>query len=293
MSAQPESHTVEGKYEVTPLELFFDLVFVFAVSQLSHHLLEHLSWHGAAETVVLLVAVFTVWSYTSWAATMIPLPNAGTRGMLLAVMLLGLLMNAAIPRAFAESAWPFLVPLLAIQTGRTLWTIRSAPNAVYRDHYIRVAIWFLALAPLWIVGAAASAEHRLLWWTPAAALELCGTWLAHPVPGRRLQSANVPFDADHMLERCRLFLLIALGETVLTTGTAIAEAPITAITLLTGLAAFGGTVALWSLTFGRSFEIVLEHLERTSDPVRVSRYAINALTGMVAGLIVVAVPTKR
>ncbi len=64
--ALPSIHEVpEEEYEVTPLELFFDLVFVFAVSQLSHHLLSHLSWRGAAETLVMLLAILTVWSYTS------------------------------------------------------------------------------------------------------------------------------------------------------------------------------------------------------------------------------------
>ena len=57
---------------VSPLELFFDLVFIFAVSQLSHHLLDELSWRGAAETLVLLIAVFGVWSGTSFEATCSP-----------------------------------------------------------------------------------------------------------------------------------------------------------------------------------------------------------------------------
>ena len=56
---------------VTRLELFFDLVFVFALSQLSHHLLEYPSWVGAGETFVLLLAVYKVWVYTTWAATLL------------------------------------------------------------------------------------------------------------------------------------------------------------------------------------------------------------------------------
>jgi hypothetical protein len=59
--------------EVTPLELFFDLVFVFAVSQLSRHLLEHVTLRGAAETLVLLSAVFAVWYHMSWTATIVPI----------------------------------------------------------------------------------------------------------------------------------------------------------------------------------------------------------------------------
>jgi hypothetical protein len=72
---------------VSPLELFFDLVFVFAVSQLSHHLLEHLSWRGAAETLVLLIAVFGIWSGTSFEATLLNIGRSPTQWMLLAVML--------------------------------------------------------------------------------------------------------------------------------------------------------------------------------------------------------------
>jgi low temperature requirement protein LtrA len=59
--------------------------------------------------------------------------------------------------------------------------------------------------------------------------------MAHPIPGRRLHSENVPFDVHHMSERCRLFLLIALGQTVFTTGTVIAEAPTTLMNLVTGM----------------------------------------------------------
>jgi low temperature requirement protein LtrA len=115
---------------VTPLELFFDLVFVFAVSQLSHHLLEHLSWRGVAETVVLLLPIFAVWAYTSWAAIMIPDDHYRTLWMVLVVMALGLFMNAAVTGAFTTSGWAFVVPLLLIQLGRSVWTVVNAPNAL-------------------------------------------------------------------------------------------------------------------------------------------------------------------
>jgi low temperature requirement protein LtrA len=126
-----------------------------------------------------------------------------------------------------------------------------------------------------------------------AGIDQIGRWLAHPIPGRRLHSENVEFDADHMLERCRLFLLIALGETVFTTGTAIAAASLTPMTLITGASALAGTVALWALSFGRSHRLIMRHVEETSDPIRASRHAVNALTIMVAGLIAVAVANQE
>jgi low temperature requirement protein LtrA len=65
MNDPPIRETPQQEYRVTPLELFFDLVFVFGVSQLSHHLLSQLSWRGAAETLVMLLAIFAVWFSTS------------------------------------------------------------------------------------------------------------------------------------------------------------------------------------------------------------------------------------
>ncbi len=292
MADSPGHDIPEQKYEVTPLELFFDLVFAFAISQLSHHLLIHLSWRGLAETMVMLLAVFTVWFVTSWSATMIHAAQSRTRWLVLTVMLLGLFMNASVTRAFTTSGWAFVVPLLLIQLGRTFWTLANSTNALLREHYFRTLLWLIATPPLWIAGAAVSQEARLLWWALAAGLDQIGRWLAHPVPGCRLYSEHLPFNADHMLERCRLFLIIALGETVLTTGSAIAEAPMTLMTLATGTASMAVTVALWALSFGRSHRLILQHLEETTDPIRTSRHAVNALMIMVAGLIAVAVANE-
>src|SRR5215210_7219714 len=199
--------------EVTPVELFFDLVFVFAVSQLSHHLLAYLSWRGAVETLVMLRAVYGVWYSTSWAATLIPADQPRTKWMILTVMLLGLFMNASVTGAFTSSGWAFVIPLLLIQLGRTVWTLANSPDAVFRDHFFRTLLWFVATSPLWIAGAAVDPETRLLWWALAAVVDQIGAWLAHPLPGRWLRSENVGFAGGHMLERCRLFLIIALGET--------------------------------------------------------------------------------
>lgn len=293
MSDHSIRNVAEQKHEVTPLELFFDLVFAFAISQLSQHLLTHLSWRGTAETLVMLITVFAAWFTTSWSATIIRADQSRTCWLMLTVMLLGLFMNAAVTRAFLVSGWAFVIPMLMIQLGRTVWTLVNATDPVLREHYFRTLLWLIATTPLWITGAVVNAEVRLLWWALAAAIDEAGRWLAHPIPGRRLQSENVAFDAQHMLERCRLFLIIALGETVLTTGTGIAGASLTMMTLITGTCALAGTVAMWALSFGRAHRLILQHVEKTSDPIRASRRAVNALLIMVSGLIAVAVANKQ
>jgi low temperature requirement protein LtrA len=292
MTDHPIRDNPERKYEVSPLELLFDLVFAFAVSQLSQHLVTHLTWRGAAETLVMLLAIFAAWFTTSWSATIIRVDQSRTRWLILSVMFLGLFMNASVTGAFT-SGWAFVIPMLMIQLGRTVWMLINSINAVLREHYSRTLLWVIVTTPLWVAGAAVSPEARLIWWALAAGIDQLGRWLAHPIPGRRLRSENVDFDADHMLKRCRLFLLIALGETVLTTGTAISAAPVTLMTLSTGTFALAGTVALWAFSYGRSHRLILQHVKETSDPIHASRHAVDALMVMVAGLIAMAVANKE
>ena len=84
---------------VTPIELFFDLVYVLAVTQLTHQLLTHLTLRGAAvETLLLLIAVWTAWMYTAWVTSWFDPSTLPVRLMLVGVMLGSLLMSAAIPR---------------------------------------------------------------------------------------------------------------------------------------------------------------------------------------------------
>jgi low temperature requirement protein LtrA len=274
---------------VSPLELFFDLVFVFAVSQLSHHLLDHLTWRGAAETLVLLIGVFGIWSGTSFEATLLHIARSHARWLLLAVMLVGLFMNAAIADAFEVGGWAFVVPLLVIQAGRSILMVVVAPTRMLREHYARLLCWILATAPLWIVGAISDAESRLLWWSGAAAIDLAGTWLAHPLPGRMLRSEHVEFDANHMLERCRLFLIIALGESVLSSGTALADASRTLMAVVTGTCALVTIVALWGLHFAASGRLMDRYVDTTTDPILAARRTVNGLLVSVAGLVAVAV----
>lgn len=133
--------------EVGPLELFFDLVFVFAVSQLSHHLLTHLSWRGCAETAVLLVATFGVWAYTSFETTIRDVERKQTQRTVLAVMFLGLFMNAFIGSAFSSNPWPFVVPYLVSLAVPAAITSMEVGSAALRSHYRRALAWVAIATP--------------------------------------------------------------------------------------------------------------------------------------------------
>jgi len=91
-------------HRVTYFELFFDLVYVFAVTQLSHGLLEHLSLIGALQTFLLLLAVWWAWVYTTWATNWIDPDSWPVRLMLIGLMGAGLIMAAALPEATSSSS---------------------------------------------------------------------------------------------------------------------------------------------------------------------------------------------
>ncbi len=275
--------------EVRPLELFFDLVYVFALNQISHHLLEHRDWVGVAQTAILFLAVFSVWSFTTWITSLTDTEKNPVRWMLLATMVLGLFMNGALGEAFGESGWLFVSLYLAIQIGRNVWALRLGLEKIMHDHHGRTLVWTLGTAVLWIAGAVAEGELRLGLWGAAALIDLLGFVSAHPLPGRKTDTRDFPFVGEHLIERCRLFLLIALGDTILVTGSTLVGTKLDSVAILSTAIAIIGTIALWWSYFRRSEGVTLEKLEKSADPAKLSRLAVYALMGMVAGLIVAAV----
>ena len=88
-----------GSDRATTVELFFDLVYVFAITQLSHLVLDDLSVSGLARAVFLLVVVWWAWICTTWMANWFDPASTAVRTVLTGVMLASLLMAAALPQA--------------------------------------------------------------------------------------------------------------------------------------------------------------------------------------------------
>lgn len=285
-----ESPDEARKVDVSPIELFFDLVYVFAIAQLSHHLLTHLSLRGGLETAVLTVAVFTVWLHTTFEVTFFRVTRRSVQAKVLVAMGLGLFMNAGIADAFGDGGLGFAVPLVVIQLARGVQTTVSAPSLELRRHYRHMLVWLLASAPLWFIGALADHEHRLWWWLAASLVDLVGTLTAHRLPGRPDLAAQVGFDSEHMGERLTLFLIVALGEVVLTTGGALAEAPLSLTTVAVGTATFVVIAALWGLYFGGAAHIHADFAQRPPRAVdRHRRMMANEHYPLLGALVAIAV----
>ncbi len=164
---------VDGEVKVGPVELFFDLVFVFAVTQLSHFLLHHSTALGALQAVLLLMAVWWVWIYTSWVTNWLDPEKLPVRVMLFLLMLAGLVLSTSIPEAFAERGLAFAIAYASMQVGRSLFALfafRHARNSAGVENFERITIWLSVSALFWILGGLAADEARLGLWAVALAI---------------------------------------------------------------------------------------------------------------------------
>jgi low temperature requirement protein LtrA len=280
-----------GEQRVTPLELFFDLVYVFAVTQLSHRLLDHLSVRGALETLLLLVVVWSAWVGTTWITNWFDPDRLPVRLMLVAVMLASLFMSVAIPEAFGERGLMFALAYVAIQVGRTAFALVALRGThPLSRNFQRVLSWYVASGALWIMGGLLEGEARYVLWGLALSVEVFGPVAGFWTPGLgRTLTGEWTIEGGHFAERCRLFIIIALGESLLVTGTTFGEIEASTATVLAFVVAFLGSVALWWIYFSRGTEAASEIISSSEDP---GRLALSAYTyfhiPMVAGIIAVA-----
>jgi low temperature requirement protein LtrA len=277
----------------TTLELFYDLVFVFAITQVSHLLLDDLTWSGAGRAVLVLLVVWWAWNYTTWVTNELDPDSIVVRMVLIGLMLASLLMAVAIPEAFGEHALLFAASYVAIQVGRHAFlTFASADRGtIERERAGRILIWFVAAGVLWIAGGVSDSSARTALWLAALALDYCAPLVLFWVPGRpRLASATWVVETAHFAERFQLFMIIALGESIVLTGAATAELDLGTARLAAFGIAFLGTAALWWLYFNYVARIAQRRLELASDRTRLARDAYTYLhVVLVAGVILSAV----
>jgi low temperature requirement protein LtrA len=279
--------------KVTFVELFFDLVFVFAVTQLSHSLLEHFTLIGAFETALLLMAVWWVWIYTSWVTNWLDPDKTAVRLMLFALMLAGLVLSTSIPRAFEAKGAAFAGAYVFMQVGRslfTLWALGPHNPRNFRN-FQRITAWLVLAGAFWIAGAFVEGNARLGLWAVALLIEYAAPALGFWTPGLgRSTTADWDIEGSHMAERCGLFIIIALGESILVTGAKFAELPWTVATTAAFASAFVGSVAMWWIYFNIGAERASKRIAQSSDPGRLGRLAYTYMhLPLVGGIIVAAV----
>jgi low temperature requirement protein LtrA len=274
------------------VELFFDLVFVFAITQISHALLAHPTWLGALQAAIMLGAVWWAWIDTGWITNWLDPERPLVRLMLFGLMGAGLVLSTSLPQAFGARGLAFAAAFVSLQLGRglfTLWAVRR--DAVLRVNFQRICIWAAVGGALWIAGGLSDGEARLPLWLAALALEFAGPMSAFWCPGLgRAQTRDWNVEGAHLAERVGLFVIICLGESIIITGATFAGLTWTPPTILAFVSAFFGAIAMWWLFFSEKHERASEVFAHAADPGAVARRAYTyAPIPVVAGIVVTAV----
>jgi low temperature requirement protein LtrA len=278
---------------VGSIELFFDLVFVFAITQISHTIILHPDPLGFTQAAILFVAIWWVWVETAWVTNWLDVQLMPVRILLFVLMGGALVLAISLPEAFAGRGLIFALSFVAIQLCRHGFMLRALAgrNRVNFRNFLRIMAWALIEAPFWIAGALQEKlAARMILWAIALAILNLAPMIGFALPGLgRSETRNWDIEGHHFSERCGLFIIIALGESIVVTGAAFAETGWTAPAIAAFASAFIGTIAMWWLYFDIGAERAARLLAKDEDPGRMARLAYTYFhIPIVAGIIVTA-----
>ncbi|MDG4829771.1 low temperature requirement protein A [Solwaraspora sp. WMMD1047] len=281
----------------TFLELFFDLVFIFALTRVSQRIIIDLTGDRrillteAGETLILFLAVWLVWSTTVWATSQLDPDLPAVQAMVVVAMFGSMLMAVALPEGFGVHGLLFAGAFAALQIIRAFILLRALRARPARWLGRRALIWSVASGLLWITGGVFSeGPARGAVWTAALAVGYGGVALGYPVP--RLGRSPVtgqPIASEHLAERYQQFLLIALGEMVLGVGLTYSGGAFTPARSVGFVLAFGTTVLLWRIYFHRAGHLLPAAIGRARDPARLGGTLGLAHLLMIIGVVLTGV----
>ena len=201
----------EEERKTSYLELFFDLVFVFAFTQVTALILEDTSPQGFARAALVLAMVWWAWSAYAWMTNAIDVENAVTRLIMFAAMAAGFFMALAVPDAFQDEAAWFAVAYFVVRVlNPTLYTWGVRDDPVHLRAMVRLAPWFLVAAFVALVGGFVDADYRAWVWLASLVIDVVGTLTVARVEWR--------VSPSHFAERFALIVIIALGESIVAIG---------------------------------------------------------------------------
>ncbi|MEV1142241.1 low temperature requirement protein A [Micromonospora sp. NPDC049799] len=280
------------------VELFFDLVLVFALSVVVSRVVPDLTsdmlttrWVGLLYGLVLVLPILWLWTTTSHITSRFDARRRPVQAMVLLTAFGVIFMASSLPYAFRERGWAYAVPYVVLQVGRPLVAIRLGRDAALQALYLRSAIWFGVSALPWLAGVLVQDAARVALWSLAITIDLVSARLSWPVPGmsRELDDAWDPANTHHLADRYEQLLLIALGESVLALGFTYTDTPLSLATTLALVIGFATSVLLWRIYYYRAGQVLPEAIEAAEDRVREGRIAGRSHTIMVLGIVLVAI----
>jgi low temperature requirement protein LtrA len=275
---------------VTPLELFFDLVFVFALTQVTGFLADHLTWSGMLQGAALLALLWWAWGGYAWLTNAVPAEEViPARLVIFTAMAAMFVASLAVPDAFGEygvlfGASYFVVRLLQV----LLYALATGSTPETRQAILRLAPGFLVGPVLLIVAGFLDNFAQGALWVVALAIDY-GVAFIRGVSGFRVH-------AGHFVERHGLIVIIALGESIVAAGVGVSGLALGAGVLVAAVLGIALAAALW----WAYFDLVMLAAERRlstakgEERARLARDSYSYLhLPMVAGIIFVALGVKQ
>ncbi|MGS2616759.1 low temperature requirement protein A [Micromonospora sp. LZ34] len=292
MAADGDSEAAAPRDPVRPafLELFFDLVFVFAFISLAKKMWDEVSWTGAAETLVLLLAFTLVWALTTWAADTLDVSRPAVQTVFTGVMAASLLLAALVHDAYGDADLLFAVTYVTIHLGSATYNILVVGDASGRNLSVRVLCWEAIAALGWIGGALFAGPPRLALWAAAVAVEYVAAALGWRVPRLgRFRPEGWRLVGERVAERYRQFIIVALGAALFVTATTFSFGEYSTGRAAALAVVFMIVVLMWRIYIYRAGELLTEAIARSTNPSLLTQSAAVTHLIIVAGILVVAV----
>jgi low temperature requirement protein LtrA len=276
---------------VTTLELFFDLVFVFTVTQLTAVLTHDLSWKALGQVMVMLALIWWMYAGYAWLTNSVSTREVRQRAVLLGGMAGYLALALAVPDAFGGSGLAFGVGyfiVVSVHASLFIWTASKQSSRAF----LGIAPYNLFNATLVLVGGAVGGTAQAVLWTMAAVLEWATPWI-----GNRASQSSFVIAPAHFVERHGLVVIIAIGESVVAVGIGAAGLPVDAKLIAAAVLGLLLSAALWWAYFGADDD---EQCERALASAPAERQPWIALQGfgvahyfLLLGIVLVAAGLKK
>jgi low temperature requirement protein LtrA len=266
------------------VELFFDLVYVFAVTQLSEFLAAE---RNAVQTIVLLAMVWQIWVYTTWAVNYLDPNRTPARAMLIVLMLGSLVLASGLPHAFGDRGLLVAVTYVAMQAGRALFALWSLRGERLQMVFVRIVPWTAVSGTVMLLGAAEHGYVRAALWASSVAIDLVGAAFGFYLPWLgRSATTDWTISGSHFAERCQAFVLIALGESIIVIGMRLDIEDPSGRNIAGFVVAFAGAVGLWWIYFDRAAAESAREIAASPDPGRLARNAFHWIHPLIIGGII-------
>ncbi|MEU5943227.1 low temperature requirement protein A [Micromonospora sp. NPDC047548] len=297
----PPLPAADSPQRATFLELFFDLVYVFALTRISFRAFEDLAlepggtegWSpvtGGGKTLLLVLALWAVWQGTAWSTSRYDPHRGWLQAIVITALVSSIVMGVAIPRAFTQTGLAFALAYVVAQVSRPGILLLALGRHRDRRLELRMLIVLCATGVLWLTGALLPTNARVAVWALALLLEYLAARFGWPVPGLgRSTVSRWRVAAEHLAERYQQFFLVALGETILVTSLAyssgafdLARTAAFAVSILT-------SVLFWRIYVQRAGQILAEAVTKSRHPANTGRSAADTHLVMVVGLVASAI----